>query len=66
VMGQTGLRGLGLLGIQERVQALGGTLQITSAPGKGTTLQIALPATGPDPVTAGALSQGFWQSAGAH
>ena len=43
VMGRTGLRGLGLLGIQERLEALGGTLQITSAPGQGTTLQITLP-----------------------
>jgi len=43
VLGRTGLRGLGLLGIQERLEALGGTLQITSAPGQGTTLQITLP-----------------------
>ena len=40
---QTKPRGLGLLGIQERLEALGGTLQITSAPGQGTTLQISLP-----------------------
>ncbi|HXH09739.1 MAG TPA: GAF domain-containing protein [Alphaproteobacteria bacterium] len=39
-----GPRGLGLLGIQERVEALGGTLQIISAPGQGTTLHITLPA----------------------
>jgi signal transduction histidine kinase len=43
VMNQKGPRGLGLLGIQERLEALGGTLQITSAPGQGTTLQITLP-----------------------
>jgi signal transduction histidine kinase len=43
VVDRTGLRGLGLLGIQERLEALGGTLQITSAPGQGTTLQITLP-----------------------
>ena len=49
VMGQTGPRGLGLLGIQERLEALGGTLQITSAPGQGTTLQITLPAAGARP-----------------
>jgi signal transduction histidine kinase len=42
-----GTGGLGLLGIQERVEALGGTLQITSAPGRGTTLQIVLPAEPP-------------------
>jgi signal transduction histidine kinase len=38
-----GPRGLGLLGIQERLGALGGTLQITSAPGQGTMLQITVP-----------------------
>jgi signal transduction histidine kinase len=43
VMDRPGLRGLGLLGIQERLEALGGTLQITSAPGQGTTLQVTLP-----------------------
>jgi signal transduction histidine kinase len=47
VLGQTRPRGLGLLGIQERLGALGGTLQITSAPGQGTTLQLTLPAAGP-------------------
>jgi signal transduction histidine kinase len=57
VLGQTGQRGLGLLGIQERLEALGGTLQITSAPGQGTTLQIMLPAAGPDSVAGKALSQ---------
>jgi signal transduction histidine kinase/integral membrane sensor domain MASE1 len=39
-----GPRGLGLLGIQERAEALGGTLQIISAPGQGTTLRVTLPA----------------------
>jgi len=43
VMNPGGSRGLGLLGIQERLGTLGGTLQITSAPGQGTTLQIAVP-----------------------
>jgi signal transduction histidine kinase len=43
VVDRTGLQGLGLLGIQERLEALGGTLQIISAPGQGTTLQITLP-----------------------
>jgi signal transduction histidine kinase len=43
VMGRTGDRGLGLLGIQERLEALGGLLRITSAPRQGTTLQITLP-----------------------
>jgi signal transduction histidine kinase len=66
VMGQSGPRGLGLLGIQERVQALGGTLQITSAPGQGTTLQITLPATVPAPMAGETLPSGLWQSAGEH
>jgi signal transduction histidine kinase/integral membrane sensor domain MASE1 len=54
VMGRTEPRGLGLLGIQERLEALGGTLQIISAPGLGTTLQITLPAVAPDTVADGA------------
>ena len=55
-----------LLGIQERLEALGGTLQITSAAGQGTTLQITLPAAVPDPVAGGALPQGLWSSTGAY
>ncbi|MCL4535066.1 MAG: GAF domain-containing protein [Bacteroidetes bacterium] len=35
---------LGLVGIQERVRLLRGTLHIQSAPGKGTTLTIEVPA----------------------
>jgi signal transduction histidine kinase len=35
--------GLGLIGIRERVSRLNGTLQIESAPGKGTRLIVALP-----------------------
>jgi signal transduction histidine kinase len=37
------LRGLGLLGMDERVRRLGGQLRIDSAPGKGTTLVAGLP-----------------------
>jgi two-component system, NarL family, sensor histidine kinase DegS len=33
----------GLIGIQERVAQLGGRLQVISAPGQGTTLQVELP-----------------------
>jgi signal transduction histidine kinase len=55
VVDRTGPRGLGLLGIQERLEALGGTLQITSAPGQGTTLQTTLPEAVPDPVADRAL-----------
>jgi signal transduction histidine kinase len=43
VANQNGPQGLGLLGMQERVEALSGSLQITSAPGQGTMLQIMLP-----------------------
>ena len=36
-------RGLGLISIQERLDAVGGTLSIRSAPGEGTTLDVAVP-----------------------
>ncbi|HEY3743498.1 MAG TPA: sensor histidine kinase [Bryobacteraceae bacterium] len=36
-------RGLGLLGMEERVRRLDGSLQITSEPGKGTILSLLLP-----------------------
>ena len=36
-------RGLGLIGIQERLNAVGGTLAINSAPGRGTKLLIRIP-----------------------
>jgi signal transduction histidine kinase len=36
-------RGSGLLGLRDRIEALGGTLQITSPTGDGTTLQIEVP-----------------------
>jgi signal transduction histidine kinase len=36
--------GFGLKALRERVQQLGGTLSIESAPGKGTTIAVALPA----------------------
>jgi signal transduction histidine kinase len=35
--------GLGLLGMQERLSAVGGTVHITSRPGSGTTLRIEVP-----------------------
>ncbi|HZT76270.1 MAG TPA: ATP-binding protein [Vicinamibacterales bacterium] len=37
-------RGLGLIGIRERVSELRGTLRLESAPGKGTRLTVELPA----------------------
>jgi two-component system sensor histidine kinase NreB len=36
-------RGLGLLAMQDRLHAIGGTLSIVSAPGRGTTLLVRLP-----------------------
>lgn len=36
-------RGLGLIGMQERVESLGGSLTIDSEPGKGTTIGASLP-----------------------
>ncbi len=38
-----GRRGLGLSGIQERLNAVGGTLDIVSQPGRGTELLITVP-----------------------
>jgi signal transduction histidine kinase len=43
------LRGLGLLGMEERVRRLGGSLKITSKPGRGTLVQAALPVADLDP-----------------
>jgi signal transduction histidine kinase len=34
---------LGLLGAQERVHRVGGSLTVTSAPGAGTVVQVTLP-----------------------
>jgi signal transduction histidine kinase len=39
--GQT--KGLGMIGMQERVQSLGGTLAIHSEPGKGTRIEVRVP-----------------------
>jgi len=36
---------LGLLGMRERVEMVGGSLRIESAPGKGTTIHAQIPAT---------------------
>jgi two-component system sensor histidine kinase UhpB len=37
-------QGLGLLGMKERVRALEGSIDVTSAPGEGTLLALELPA----------------------
>lgn len=39
----TGGHHLGLLGLRERVEALGGRLQVTSTPGRGAELAVAIP-----------------------
>jgi signal transduction histidine kinase len=39
-------QGSGLLGLSDRIEALGGTLQITSPAGKGTTLLVEIPLEG--------------------
>jgi len=41
-------RGSGLVGLRDRIEAAGGTLQITSPAGTGTTLLIEIPAGGQD------------------
>jgi PAS domain S-box-containing protein len=35
--------GLGLRGMRERVEGIGGTLRVESSPGKGTTIRVAVP-----------------------
>jgi PAS domain S-box-containing protein len=40
---RAGEQGMGLIGIWDRVETLGGTLQVTSASGRGTELMITIP-----------------------
>ena len=42
-------RGMGMLGIEERIRQLGGQFEVQSAPGKGTTLRSTLPIGAPAP-----------------
>jgi signal transduction histidine kinase len=37
-------RGTGIIGLKDRVEALGGTISVLSPPGRGTTLHVRLPA----------------------
>ncbi|MBZ0309633.1 MAG: sensor histidine kinase, partial [Anaerolineae bacterium] len=43
IIGDTQKRGVGLLGIQERVELIGGTLTIDSVAGRGTRLIVNAP-----------------------
>jgi signal transduction histidine kinase len=38
-----GIEGLGLRGMRERAERLGGTLRIQSAPGQGTRIEVEAP-----------------------
>jgi glucose-6-phosphate-specific signal transduction histidine kinase len=39
-------KGSGLIGLQDRVEALGGHMEITSPPGSGTSVHISIPLAG--------------------
>lgn len=45
--------GIGLPGMRERVERLGGALKVQSAPNTGTTICVTLPEPGPDPKPTG-------------
>ncbi len=44
---RTGSRSLGLLGMRERAQLIGGTIDLTGLPGKGTVLTVRMPLPSP-------------------
>jgi signal transduction histidine kinase len=45
--GADAARGSGLVGLRDRVEALGGSIRVSSLPGKGTKIAVELP-VGPD------------------
>ena len=49
-------RGSGIIGLKDRAEALGGTISVSSPPGRGTALHVQLPA---DPVAVPALPGGM-------
>ena len=49
-------RGMGLLGVQERVNRLGGICRVHSTPGRGTVLSVELPLVAAAPVVAQVVS----------
>jgi signal transduction histidine kinase len=46
VGGADASRGSGLIGLQDRVETLGGTIEIAGSPGHGTTLLASIPICG--------------------
>jgi signal transduction histidine kinase len=40
-------RGSGLIGLSDRVEAVGGRIEVTSLPAEGTSLLVTMPLTGP-------------------
>ena len=47
--GATAARGSGLLGLKDRIEALGGTFSVYSPAGRGTTVSCQLPLTSSPP-----------------
>lgn len=47
--GEAGRPAWGIIGMQERVHAMGGTLAVSSQPGQGTTVHVLIPGPGSDP-----------------
>lgn len=47
---QRDLSGLGLVGMRERAGQIGATLDVTSAPGRGTTITVSVPLASLDPI----------------
>jgi signal transduction histidine kinase len=43
ILNARGNKRLGLLGMRERVEMVGGTFCVESAPGQGTTVQVEIP-----------------------